>query len=122
MLLTIFLNISDIRNYLYVCLRRHANANSSGVNVVDKPVSYQAFHLTVTIKQMTDGPETHLCDHNNGLFLVIFAVPVYSAYKGKSSVSVLRWVESNTGIFFFSPRREKKIDQIWNASHGNMYI
>ncbi|XP_066251347.1 period circadian protein [Euwallacea similis] len=73
--------VKDVRNNLYVCLRRYVSKTPSGVSVLEKPVSYQAFHLTITIKRLTDSPETCLYDHNNGLFLVILAVPVYSAYK-----------------------------------------
>ncbi|XP_066142111.1 period circadian protein [Euwallacea fornicatus] len=74
--------VKDVKNYLYVCLKQYVNKDPSEVNVLEKPVSYQAFHLTVTIKRMSDSSETRLCDHNNnGLFLVILAVPVYSAYK-----------------------------------------
>lgn len=61
---------------MYVCLKRYVNKTA----VAEIP-PYQAFHLTVTIKKMTDQSENQLCDHNNGLFLIILAVPVYSAYK-----------------------------------------
>lgn len=64
---------------MYVCLKRYVN-KTAGMAVAEIP-PYQAFHLTVTIKKMTDSSENQLCDHNNGLFLIILAVPVYSAYK-----------------------------------------
>uniref|UniRef100_A0AAR5PRM2 Period circadian protein n=1 Tax=Dendroctonus ponderosae TaxID=77166 RepID=A0AAR5PRM2_DENPD len=71
-------NGKDVRNCFYVCLRRHT---SSEVPLLEKPISYQAFNLTVTIKQMTESPESGLADHNNCMFLFIIAVPVISAYK-----------------------------------------
>lgn len=66
---------------MYVCLKRYVN-KTARITVTEKP-PYQAFHLTVTIKKMTDSSENQLCDHNNELFLIILAVPVYSAYKSK---------------------------------------
>lgn len=66
---------------MYVCLKRYVN-KTARIAVTKQP-PYQAFHLTVTIKKMTDSSENQLCDHNNGLFLIILAVPVLSAYKSK---------------------------------------
>lgn len=70
--------VSDVRNCLYACLRRHV---STEVPLVEKPIPYQPFNLTVTIKQMAESPESGLADHNC-MFLFIVAVPVFSAYKG----------------------------------------
>ncbi|XP_050307412.1 period circadian protein isoform X2 [Anthonomus grandis grandis] len=73
--------VKDIKNCLYVCLRRHPSQKPTSLIGADKTVTYQAFHLTVTIKQMTDVPESQVFGPGNGLFLVIIAVPIYSAYK-----------------------------------------
>ncbi|KAL1490355.1 hypothetical protein ABEB36_013066 [Hypothenemus hampei] len=73
--------IKDIRNNLYVCLRRYVNVSQAGLNILEKSAQYQPFRLRLTMKQLTDSPENRLYDHNNGFFLVIIAVPVYSAYK-----------------------------------------
>ncbi|XP_076270074.1 period circadian protein-like [Rhynchophorus ferrugineus] len=66
----------DFKNYLYVCLRKYRGMKSPEFCIVEKQVSYQAFHLTITVKQITESPE-----NNNGLLLVVVAAPVYSAYK-----------------------------------------
>ncbi|KAJ8917493.1 hypothetical protein NQ315_005542 [Exocentrus adspersus] len=73
---------ADYKSCLYVCLRKYRGLKSSGFGVLDKPVSYQAFELTVKFKQITDSPsETKCLDNNSGLFLVVVAVPVCSSYK-----------------------------------------
>lgn len=50
--------------------------------MVEKAVSYQTFHLTVTFKHVIDSPETNYIENSGGMFLVVVAVPVYSSYKG----------------------------------------
>lgn len=67
----------DVRNTVYVCLRKYRGLKTSGYGVVDKMVSYEAFQLTITFKQITDS-----LDSSGEMFLVVVAVPVYSSYKG----------------------------------------
>ncbi|XP_008194041.1 period isoform X2 [Tribolium castaneum] len=72
----------DIKNSLYVCLRKYRGLKSSGFGVVEKAVSYQAFQLTVTFRHLNDTPDSKkLLDTNGGMFLVVVANPVYSSYK-----------------------------------------
>lgn len=78
-----FLNVLDVRNTLYVCLRKYRGLKTLGYSVVEKAVSYEAFQLTVTFRHVTDTPETKYIDNSGGMFLVVVAVPVYSSYKGK---------------------------------------
>ncbi|CAH1129795.1 unnamed protein product [Ceutorhynchus assimilis] len=87
--------VTDVRNYLYVCLKRHPNLQAE-----ESLPSYQAFHLTVTLKQLTEVSETH----NNGFFLVIIAVPVFSAYKvpGETKTSTTKLGMRHTATCIFS--------------------
>ncbi|XP_044268555.1 period circadian protein isoform X2 [Tribolium madens] len=72
----------DIKNSLYVCLRKYRGLKSSGFGVVEKAVAYQAFQLTVTFRHLNDTPDSKkLLDTNGGMFLVVVANPVYSSYK-----------------------------------------
>ncbi|CAH0556603.1 unnamed protein product [Brassicogethes aeneus] len=71
----------DVKNCLYVCLRKYRGLKSSGFGVVEKAVSYQAFQLTVSFKHITDAPEAKYVNNTGGMFLVVVAVPVYSSYK-----------------------------------------
>ncbi|XP_068903032.1 period circadian protein isoform X3 [Tenebrio molitor] len=72
----------DIKNCLYVCLRKYRGLKSSGFGVVEKAVSYQAFQLTVTFRHISDTPDSKkYLDTNGGMFLVVVATPVYSSYK-----------------------------------------
>ncbi|KAL3282597.1 hypothetical protein HHI36_005772 [Cryptolaemus montrouzieri] len=77
-------NSQDVQNSLYVCLRRYRGLKSSGYGVVEKSVSYQAFQLTVTFKRVNDAPMDKFLNNNSKMFLVVVAVPVYSAYKTPS--------------------------------------
>ncbi|KAK5646027.1 hypothetical protein RI129_004491 [Pyrocoelia pectoralis] len=63
----------DIRSSFYVCLRKYRGLKTSGYRVVEKPVSYQTFHLSVTLKYAAENFNSHAC-------LIILAVPVYSNY------------------------------------------
>jgi period circadian protein len=75
--------VVDIKNCLYVCLRKYRGLKSSGFGVVEKAVSYQAFQLTVTFRHISDTPDSKkYLDTNGGMFLVVVATPVYSSYKG----------------------------------------
>lgn len=73
----------DVRNTLYVCLRKYRGLKSTGYGVIEKTVSYEAFQLTVTFRHITDTFESKFIDNSGGMFLVVVAVPVYSSYKGK---------------------------------------
>lgn len=72
----------DVRNTLYVCLRKYRGLKSSGYGVIEKAINYEAFQLTVTFKNATNSPEVTYMDNSGGMFLVVVAVPVYSSYKG----------------------------------------
>lgn len=72
----------DVRNTLYVCLRKYRGLKMSGYSVIEKAVNYEAFHLTVTFKHIANSPELKYIDNSCGMFLVVVAVPVYSSYKG----------------------------------------
>lgn len=76
-----------------MCLRKYRGLKSSGFGVVEKAVSYQAFRLTVKFKHVTDAPETNFVENNNGMFLVVIAVPVYTSYKSKSMCFVRKNLE-----------------------------
>ncbi|XP_019867185.1 period circadian protein isoform X2 [Aethina tumida] len=71
----------DVKNCLYVCLRKYRGLKSSGFGVVEKAVSYQAFQLTVTFRHITEAPEVKYVNNTSGMFLVVVAVPVYTSYK-----------------------------------------
>lgn len=73
---------TDVKHSIHVCLRKYRGLKTSGFGVVDKAVSYQTFHLTVTFKHVTDSPETSYIQNAGGMFLVVVAVPVYTTYKG----------------------------------------
>lgn len=72
----------DVRNTLYVCLRKYRGLKTSGYGVIEKAVCYEAFQLTVTFRHITDSPEAKYIDNSGGMYLVVVAVPVYSSYKG----------------------------------------
>lgn len=72
-----------MKNSLHVCLRKYRGLKSSGFGVVEKSVSYQAFHLTVTFKRVMDAADTRFPDNNSNMFLVVVAVPVRSAYRSE---------------------------------------
>ncbi|XP_044752877.1 period circadian protein [Coccinella septempunctata] len=74
-------NLEDVKNSLHVCLRKYRGLKSTGFGVVEKSVSYQTFHLTVTFKRVADGPDKKFTDNNSNMFLVVVAVPVNSAFK-----------------------------------------
>lgn len=77
-----FLFFTDVKHSVHVCLRKYRGLKTSGFGVVEKAVSYQTFHLTVTFKQVTDTSQTNYIENGGGMFLVVVAVPVYSSYKG----------------------------------------
>lgn len=65
-----------------MCLRKYRGLKSSGFAVVEKAVSYQTFQLTVTFRHLKDTSDSNNhFDTNGGMFLVLVASPVYSAYK-----------------------------------------
>ncbi|KAF5282787.1 hypothetical protein FQR65_LT02784 [Abscondita terminalis] len=71
----------DVRCSFYACLRKYRGLKSSGFRVVEKVVSYQAFHLSVILKHASETVNP-ICLHNSkDTFLIILAVPVYSYYK-----------------------------------------
>ncbi|XP_045470331.1 period circadian protein [Harmonia axyridis] len=74
-------NLEDVTNSLYICLRKYRGLKSSGFGVVEKSVSYQAFHLTVTFKRVIDAPDHRFSDSNSSMFLVVVAVPLRSPYS-----------------------------------------
>ncbi|KAK9869817.1 hypothetical protein WA026_003546 [Henosepilachna vigintioctopunctata] len=74
-------NSQEVKNSLYVCLRKYRGLKSSGFGVVEKSVSYQAFQLTVTFKRVGEAPEIKFPENNSNMFLVVVAVPLYSAYR-----------------------------------------
>ncbi|XP_030767929.1 period circadian protein-like isoform X1 [Sitophilus oryzae] len=82
--------LRDFKNNLYVCLRQYKGLKSPEFGIVNKQVSYQAFHLTVTIKRIEETQDLKFCNNNHGIFLVVIAVPVHSSYKvpGEKIVSV----------------------------------
>ncbi|GJQ70192.1 per [Trypoxylus dichotomus] len=71
----------DVRNTLYVCLRKYRGLKTLGYGIVEKAVSYEAFQLTVTIRHVADSPKAKYIDNSGGMFLVVVAVPVYSSYR-----------------------------------------
>lgn len=77
-----------MKNTLYVCLRKYRGLKSLGYGVVEKAPCYEAFQLTITFKHVADSPEAKNIDKNGGMFLIVVAVPVYSSYKGKLSLTV----------------------------------
>lgn len=72
----------DVRNTLYVCLRKYRGLKATGYGVLEKAVSYEAFKLTVTFRHVTDSLDPKYIDKTGGMFLVVVAVPVRSSYKG----------------------------------------
>ncbi|XP_060519098.1 period circadian protein isoform X2 [Cylas formicarius] len=70
--------VQEVKNYLYVCLRRYNDPTSAAAS--ENSVSYQAFHLTITIRYVADIPELK-CENNGGMFLVVVAMPIYSSYQ-----------------------------------------
>ncbi|KAK4879539.1 hypothetical protein RN001_007685 [Aquatica leii] len=71
----------DVQCSFYACLRKYRGLKTSGYRVVEKVVSYQAFHLSVTLKHASESVNS-ICLHNSkDTFLIILAVPVYSYYK-----------------------------------------
>lgn len=81
--------ILDIKNCLYVCLRKYKGLKSSGFAVVEKAVSYQTFQLTVTFRHLKDKPDSkNHFDTNGSMFLVLVASPVYSAYQSNNLLVV----------------------------------
>ncbi|XP_071052691.1 period circadian protein isoform X2 [Onthophagus taurus] len=71
----------DVKNTLYVLLRKYRGLRTLGYGVVEKAVSYETFQLTVTFRHVTDSPVSKYIDNGGGMFLVVVAVPVYSSYK-----------------------------------------
>lgn len=68
---------------MFVNLRRYRGLKSSGYGVIEKAVSYQPFHLTITFRQVKDKNDSKYVVDSHGMFLIIVAVPVHSIYKGK---------------------------------------
>lgn len=88
-----------MKHSIHVCLRKYRGLKTSGFGVIEKAVSYQTFHLTVTFKHVTDSPETNYIEHGGGMFLVVVAVPVHSSYKG---MCVLKSYFANTWFYNIS--------------------
>ncbi|KAF2905946.1 hypothetical protein ILUMI_00229 [Ignelater luminosus] len=71
----------DVKSSLYVCLRKYKGLRTSGYGVVEKAISYKAFHLSVTFRHVTECIDSISWDNNRDAFLVIVAMPVHSSYK-----------------------------------------
>ncbi|XP_017778157.1 PREDICTED: period circadian protein isoform X2 [Nicrophorus vespilloides] len=71
----------DVQNTLYVCLRKYRGLKKRGYSVVEKVVSYEAFQLTITFRNISDKSEAKITNKNSGMFLVIVAVPMFTTYK-----------------------------------------
>ncbi|KAB0798527.1 hypothetical protein PPYR_09520 [Photinus pyralis] len=70
----------DIHASFYVCLREYRGLKTSGYSVVERAVSYQAFHLSVKLKYTTPNINKIPLPNGEDTFLIIVAVPVYSNY------------------------------------------
>lgn len=71
---------ADIKNTLYVCLRKYRGLKSNGYSVVEKAVTHEAYQLTITFRHITDST-VKMIENNANMFLVVVAVPVFSSYK-----------------------------------------
>lgn len=74
--------ITDLKNTVFVNLRKYRGLKSSGYGVVENAVRYQPFQLTIRVRQVNGPNDPKYIDDSQGMFLVVVAVPVHSAFKG----------------------------------------
>lgn len=76
----------DLRNSVYVMLRRYRGLRTVGYGVTSKAVSYQPFRLSLSFREAPDEPRAANIDpltpNSMSMLLVIYATPVKSIYKG----------------------------------------
>lgn len=77
----------DLRNSLYVKLRRYRGLQTVGYGVTNKAVTYEPFQLVLSFRKAPEERGTNsLSPANSTMLLVICATPVRSIYKGKNLI------------------------------------
>ncbi|GAB0092306.1 Period circadian protein [Sergentomyia squamirostris] len=80
----------DIRNSLYVMLRRYRGLRTAGYGVTAKAVSYEPYRLVLSFREAPEEPRTdnaeNVAPNGTTMLLVICATPVKSIYKSPDEI------------------------------------
>uniref|UniRef100_A0A1B0GP58 Period circadian protein n=1 Tax=Phlebotomus papatasi TaxID=29031 RepID=A0A1B0GP58_PHLPP len=80
----------DIRNSLFVMLRRYRGLRTAGYGVTAKAVSYEPYRLVLSFREAPEDPRSenseNVAPNGSTMLLVICATPVKSIYKNPDEI------------------------------------